>query len=595
MNRIRSLFACSILVLSLVLSPSVWGQQAGYGPSNRGGAESFGLTRVWGTQVDLDSAKGQVAHISQHISSSDIKTIWQVAHYGKTLDFSEEEFDVFGKQVGPLGAAKRATAHLRALISELTVRPPDGLDMDILKATDQAADQVLANIDKEYERQETSPDPIIVDIGGVVAPLVSRQASTPPEIPMLIPTVVPEATLYITTNQGVVHAINAETGLTRWSVTVGQPDHQSLAPAANNDYVAVVNGSYLYLLAGETGALAWKRRLQGTPGAGPAINEETVFVPQLRRGLEAYSLYDLQREKRVAELQEDEQVNQRKYQRRFISAKRYMSSGRASIRPIATEDSIVWPTDIGYFYVASAHQQRTRFKLVTNDPIVAPPAYMAPQKLLVGSVDGYVYCVHELSGDILWRFSTGIPITHTPAPIGDSVYVIVDDGGMFRVSAETGQEKWWAPDIHGFVAASANRIYCTDRFGKMIVLDIETGGRFAAIPMEGLDVKFMNLQTDRLFVGTKTGQLQCLHEAQLEKPLFHVNIELEEDQSGSDEKKKAAAARKAAAKDDPFGAGAADPFGGGGAAKDADPFGGKADDPFGGGTKAADDDPFGTK
>ena len=59
--------------------------------------------------------------------------------------------------------------------------------------------------------------------------------------------------------------------------------------AANEEYVAVVNGSMLYVLDRVGGSVRWQRRLRGAPGAGPALSETQVFVPMIDGMVEAYS------------------------------------------------------------------------------------------------------------------------------------------------------------------------------------------------------------------------------------------------------------------------------------------------------------------
>jgi hypothetical protein len=173
--------------------------------------------------------------------------------------------------------------------------------------------------------------------------------------------------------------------------------------------------------------------------------------------------------------------------------------------------------------------------------------------------------------------------------VGDAVFVVTDRAGMYRVSAQTGEELWWTPQVKRFVSASQDKIYCMSDAGQLLIIDQETGGRIGAIPAQGFDLEFINWRTDRLYLGTKFGVVQCLHDAEQEWPLVHVAGESlaeeevpEVEQKGLDE---------VAADDKPK---EADPFAGDGA--DEDPFagdGGADDDPFGGGGGADDDDPFG--
>jgi hypothetical protein len=232
-----------------------------------------------------------------------------------------------------------------------------------------------------------------------------------------------------------------------------------------------------------------------------------------------------------------------------------------------------------------------------KQPIVSQAAYASPNKVLAASIDGYVYCLHESSGDELWRFSTGESISNSPVPIGDTVYVITDKGSLFSLNLENGQEKWSAPQVKRLLSVSKDRLYCLTMTGRLSILDAKTGARIALMGTNQLDVFYSNTLTDRIIVGTTTGVVQCLHETELRWPLVHVTlVEAEQKrrpeikQEGLDAKTKPGAAgpKPAAGGADPFGDGGANPAAGG-----ADPFGdGAAPKPAPGGAAGAAEDPF---
>lgn len=141
-----------------------------------------------------------------------------------------------------------------------------------------------------------------------------------------------------------------------------------------------------------------------------------------------------------------------------------------------------------------------------------------------------------------WRFSAGSPVTHQPVALGSSVYVFPDEGGVFCLSESTGRERWYSPRASKFLAASpvrgerANpqgkpkketrseeiaRIYVSDKMGQTHVLDAATGATLDRIDTTAWSWKFTNLATDRIYLGTTSGMIQCLHELDLEKPVIY--------------------------------------------------------------------------
>jgi outer membrane protein assembly factor BamB len=464
-------------------------------------ANRYGLKRDWFTQVELNSARSRIAYMTMHVSATQTYTVFQIDHDNGKEYVTQRDRDAFGEPLGIEGAKKQADERVRKL----------------------------------------------------------KAAKLNPQ---LTTKVVPEITLYVTTDSGMLQAIDGETGQTRWTVPVGKSNHPTLEPAASDSYVAVVNGSVLIILDSSDGKLVWQRQMRGVPGAGPAITDDLVHMPTVSGMMESYALVDVKKPP-------------------FF----FQSVGRALIQPTVTPTSVVWPTDRGHLYVGHANRQGSRYRLVAQTTISAPAAYASPNLLLVASVDGYVYCTEEKTGAIVWRYSTGESTSHPPVVIGDAVYVITERAGMFRVSLASGLEEWWTPNVQRFLSASSDRVYCLDELGRMLIVDAKSGGRIATLPIEQLDLNIINAQTDRIYLGTRSGMLQCLHETQLDWPLIYV-------EAGEEKKAPAEIQQEglpdAAAPKPPAGV---DPFGGG-----ADPFGGAAD-PFGAPAKPAAPappaDPFG--
>ena len=187
------------------------------------------------------------------------------------------------------------------------------------------------------------------------------------------------------------------------------------------------------------------------------------------------------------------------------------------------------------------------------------------------------------------------------APIADKVYVTTQLGGMYCLAVQTGQQLWWTPGIMRFIAASKDRVYGEDANGNIVVLHAQTGGRLDVIPAAGLPIKMMNLQTDRLYLASESGLVQCLHEIELEKPILHRPKPAPKPVEPKPKKTTPAKTEQPGATPEPSPVDSTDPFSSqGGGTPAADPFGtgtAPAADPFGmggGGGAAPADNPFGT-
>lgn len=327
--------------------------------------------------------------------------------------------------------------------------------------------------------------------------------------------------LFAVTTAGTVHALDITTGKTAWSVQVGHPKYPTLGPAANRQYVAVIHGSKLMLLDRDNGRLKWVRDTGAAPSSGPALSEDRVFVALINGRVEAFSLNNTKRMPWY-----------------------YQSVGRAYYKPVATTKSICWATDLGTLYVGRLKPLSLSFRLETAGEIVAPPTEMAPY-LMVGSTDGNLYCVHELSGVEHWRYSTGDPITHAPAVVGERVFITSHAPALHALDTATGQRHWTTAGVAQFVALGKEHVYGIDRYGNLLVLDAKTGGVVGRLTQgrrqssNGLSPwnklspgseggswnergpALINDQNDRIFLVSDTGLVQCLHEIGVSDPIYY--------------------------------------------------------------------------
>jgi len=430
-------------------------------------------------------------------------------------------------------------------------------------------------------------------------------------------------TLFVQTDHATLHALDAETGQTLWATQVGRRNHPSMRPAANRDLVAVINGSYLYILNRHNGKLLWETQIDGAPGAGPALSEQRAYTACVNGLVLAYLVTSIkdprlelgiiqsgQTEQQAEELERDRRDSIR-LQQEYEPPLTAQSTGRAIVQPLVTrenegEEYVAWPTDLGYLfvgYIDRNEQDRfsVRYRLETAAGITAQPTYLPPEAGIVGdsgviyaaSRDGYVHAIRENGGTALWRFSTGEPLVEPAVVVGKRVFSATQPGGMYCLDAKTGEQVWWCPQLLQFIAASRNRLYAVDRLGEMVVVDFNTGARLDAIPFPAQAVRMINDQNDRIYIVTATGLVQCLREVENEAAVVH-RVDFKSQPAGPPATEQVPAEPPGAAQpglpaapaENPFGAPGAggNPFGGAGAAA---PGGGAAENPFG-----AADNPF---
>jgi outer membrane protein assembly factor BamB len=243
--------------------------------------------------------------------------------------------------------------------------------------------------------------------------------------------------------------------------------------------------------------LEWVRQLGSAPSSGPALSDKYAFVALVTGRIEGYQL--------------DDPAAQPWY---------YQSKGRTFLRPTTTGKIVSWPTTAGYLYASRANDPGVIYRLETSADIVTSPAAMPPY-LFIASQDGYLYCLHEDTGDEAWRYSTGYAIDSSPAIVGDRAYVASSEPAIHALDAKTGAEQWTTPGASHFAARGKERVYASDRFGNLLVLDTKTGNPVGRMPVgEGLST-LVNDQTDRLFLVSDGGLVQCLHEIGADAPTVY--------------------------------------------------------------------------
>ena len=493
--------------------------------------QRVGLKAVWTKQIASTSAYGTISDVLQFVSADKNYTVHEIEYAGRLILISERDVDSDGKLLGKDRAARVAKQQMISL-------------------------------------QEAGHEPTHLT------------------------RVVPEITFYLTSTDGLVHALDAETGRRLWSTSVVKKGFPVLRPAANEETLAVIGGSSLLLLKRESGQVFWKQRLTSVPAAGPAISRKMVFTIASNGLVEAFRLEDLDK-----------------------APWGFQSMGRGTARPRISASTISWSTDYGHLYVGDAMRGGVKYRLEANGNIHTTPAFVGRRGIVTTTEAGLVYGLDRLTGNIRWRTATGFESRTSPIAVKGGIYVVGYPNGISRLDAKTGEKQWRVGGITKFVAAGSQRVFCLDNQQRFVALDPETGKIVGVVPASGIEVAMTNTHTDRIVLGTKKGLVQFIREAQTPLPVVYVPLvstKKEEDSAElrpSDQDRDNASADEntatdeTAEKDSPFDFdedNSEDPFGDedNQSSDEEDPFGGAGDDsvdaedPFGG---AADDeeDPFG--
>lgn len=377
-----------LLVAGVILVVPVWGQGSRVNFS-RNSVHRVGLKQRW--SIQLASRRGSLRELTHYVSSQTRILLHEIVSGNRRLLISEHDVDRFGTPLGREGSERLAQRKL------------------------------IQAQEAGWESKITSD-------------------------------LVPEFMLYAVTHDAAVHAIDAQTGRVRWTTVVGNSNFPSFRPGVNEKYVAVINGSTLYLLRRKTGEVFWSQMMTGVPAFGPVMAGSSIYTLSFNGLVESLNLEKIAND-----------------------SWSYLSAGNATSPFVVSTSTICWMTDKGYLYVRDVMEGGLRYRFEANDTFPSSPTYQYPDRLYAAAADGFVYCLDEKTGKIRWRVSTGKTIEHRTVAIADALYVLVDDGGMLQLDATSGEQKWWVPRIRSFLAASDEQVYCVDEEQRMVVLNVRSG------------------------------------------------------------------------------------------------------------------------
>ena len=252
-----------------------------------------------------------------------------------------------------------------------------------------------------------------------------------------------------------------------------------------------------------------------------------------------------------------------------------ISFGSTTIQPILANianenENVAWITDLGQLFIAKARVANTgnsfllEYRLnvnpeilfrsasklhrvkgnVANDVLHQPthaqrdpdPELLRddPAKrslILVGTQSGYVVAYNETSGEIVWVYSTGVPISGRIAAFGShltkkgklfdefarNIYIPCMNGTLVCLNKETGIPQWTSPKIDSFIAASPHRLYFKNTRNELVGINPVDGAQTRLFKIDSRLQAYLNLENDRIYFVTKSGLIQCLHETTLEE------------------------------------------------------------------------------
>lgn len=283
-----------------------------------------------------------------------------------------------------------------------------------------------------------------------------------------------------------------------WSRRLG-PIFSSPVAGLKMLYIAGTDG-YLYALKQDTGAIAWRARLDNLlTDATPALEGQVLFVSVHSTALEA--------------------LNATTGQAYWIVE----TGERIQAPPLVVGDHVLVATRLALWALdAASGRVLWRFHYGAAGWPTTGSAAVSGNVVFVGlGTATRLWALSLDDGRLMWSFDTGDRITSEPLVQGDSVYIATWHGNIFALDRLTGKKRWMyalnsvrsnniVDGVAGSMALAQNRLYVGDYRGVVLCFDAQRGKliwRFAT----GAQILATPVVTvDRVYIGSGDGYFYAL-------------------------------------------------------------------------------------
>lgn len=305
---------------------------------------------------------------------------------------------------------------------------------------------------------------------------------------------------------GIVSAIETESGHIRWTVQMGTPGFPVLPPAIDDQNVVVAHGQKIYMIDRQNGRVIWQHTLTGTPYLSPTLLEKYVATPVLPGQFEV-----------VDRLSPENRVDPNG-EIRLVNPIRLSTSSQLAGPAIVVEDFLAWADVQGTVVAVAPQSSGQQFRIEADGPVATTPVWYE-NDVLVGTLTGYLHSYDDRHGLMKWTFAADEEIRKPLLVVGDRIFVVAEHRGLWAVNRLNGEMLWFCPDVRDVASVSPAHVYTLDRWNRLAILDVATGRPRMALPLPERTLAVANMQSDRMFLFTRDGVVQQMHEQLLNSPL----------------------------------------------------------------------------
>ena len=231
--------------------------------------------------------------------------------------------------------------------------------------------------------------------------------------------------------EGVVMAMNADSGDVEWKIDLDTTISSALTAVAGQVYLATGNGEVI-ALDQRDGSEEWRSRVSSEVLAAPQANQQLLVVQSVDGRVTA--LDRATGEERWVYTSSQPSLTLRGTGTPMVIDP-VSFVGLANGR-LATLDNRsgqpLWEMQVA---TPRGRSEVERLVDLSGQPIISPDG-----RLFVTSYNGRVVALEATQGDVLWE--ADLSSRHTPILVGDFLFVVTDDSQVVALDANSGREIW---------------------------------------------------------------------------------------------------------------------------------------------------------
>ena len=256
--------------------------------------------------------------------------------------------------------------------------------------------------------------------------------------------------IYVVSSQGILKAIDMETGEEEWDVDLEAPSTSSPIIHKNRLYVGCEDGLKIVNINSHK---IIKEYDCDNVAAAPFYYKDVIYF-----GSDDGHLYGVDEDAKV-------KLNKK-------------LDGELKTSPIVVDDSIYIGSTNGKMYSIGTDKDKN-WEFTTGDEVLSSPAYVN-ETILFGSSDGSIYYLNESKGELIWKTDLSNKVISSPTidEYDNSVFVGSDAGNMTCLDVRDGNIKWshsTGDKVQSTAALKDNLVAFGSNNGVLYVLNKYTG------------------------------------------------------------------------------------------------------------------------